>query len=65
MQIRQSMATQPTDETQNINFNLESANEKLVDFRDKKYKIKLLNIGKKNLEGQDFPFFEFFVEEQE
>ena len=25
------------------------------------YEIKLMNIGKENLEGEDFPCFEFFV----
>lgn len=65
VQVRQAMATESTDETQNVSFNLEADNEKVINFRGINYKIKLLNIGKESLEGQDFPFFEFFVEEQE
>ena len=64
IEIRQVMVSQDTDETQRLEFHLDSANEKIIDFRRGRYKIKLLNIGKESLQGQDFPYFEFFIEEQ-
>lgn len=44
-QVRQVMVTTPTDET----------------IAGSDYEIELTNIGKENIQGQDFPFFEFNV----
>lgn len=63
--LRQLIVTQDTNETRRMSFDIDSSPEQSFDFRGNKYKVKLLNIGKKNLEGQDFPFFEFFLEEVE
>lgn len=64
IQVRQVMVTQDTSETQTLSLNLDSNSDKIIDFQGVKYKIKLLNIGKENIEGQDFKNFEFLVEEQ-
>jgi|SRR3989344_2392979 len=63
-EVRQVMVSQDTDETQTLSLSLDSNNEQIIDFQSAKYKVKLLNIGKENIQGQDFRNFEFFVEEQ-
>jgi hypothetical protein len=64
VEVRQLMVTTNTDNTRELSLDIEKNKEATFDFMDKKYSVKLLNIGKENLQGQDFPFFEFFVEEQ-
>lgn len=64
IKIRQAMITRNTEETLTIQLELTSKNEQTIKFRGKIYKVKLLNVGKEKIEGQGFPYFEFFVEEQ-
>ena len=61
IQIRQVMVSVPTDETKELHFNLKENNVQKFKINDKEYEIKLLNIGKESLQGQDFPSFEFHV----
>lgn len=63
-EVRQVMVSQDTDETQILSLNLDSNSEQIINFQKVKYKVKLLNIGKENIQGQDFKNFEFLVEEQ-
>ena len=65
IQIRQVMVTTNTPETKTLIFDFEKNNINNVEFNNKIYSVKLLNIGKKNIEKQDFPEFEFFIEEIE
>lgn len=63
VKIRQSMASQNTDQTRIIHLDIKSNTEEVIYFKENKYKVKLLNIGNENIQGQNFPFFEFYVEE--
>lgn len=58
------MASQNTEETRTLQLDIESNNEATIKFKGLNYQVKLLHIGKENIQGQDFPYFEFFVEEQ-
>lgn len=64
IEVRQVMISQDSDETRTINMNLNSDSEQIVDFGGIKYKVRLLSIGRENIQEKDFPNFEFFVEEQ-
>jgi hypothetical protein len=62
-QIRQIMVSESTDDTKTLHFDLAGDNIKTVISNGREYKIKLLSIGKENIEGKDFPSFEFYIEE--
>ena len=64
IQVKQVMAMQDTDDTQTLAFDLDNNNAHVIKIDDKSFVIKLLDISKKNIEGQDFPVFEFLVTEQ-
>lgn len=63
IQIAQVIETQSIPETQTITLDFDKNN--ICEFKalNKKYTIKLLAIGKKNIENQDFPTFEFYIQE--
>jgi len=61
VEIRQSMFTTSTDQTKEIKFDFESNKIKVVQVENEKYQIELMEIGKEELQGQDFPFFEFSI----
>lgn len=61
IQIRQVMETTPTDETRVLHFDLQNNKIKKFKMNDSEYEFKLLNIGKENIQGHDFPSFEFHV----
>jgi hypothetical protein len=61
IRVRQVMQTTPTDQTQIIKFDFEDNKVKMVQVEGEKYRIELMQIGKENEQGQDFPFFEFSV----
>ena len=61
--VRQVAIYQDTEDTQNLIFDFQEDNIQKIKMLDKTFEIKLLNIGKKRLEGQDFPEFEFLVTE--
>lgn len=63
-QVRQVMVSQDTENTQTLTFDFDKQNTQEVKVDDKSYEIKLLNISKEKIEGQDFPVFEFFVSEK-
>ena len=60
-QVRQLMISTSTSQTRTEQFDFKKNNVKNIDVGGTVYTIKLMNIGKENLQGQDFPFFEFFV----
>lgn len=61
VKISQLMFTKPTNQTKQIKFDFESNKIKVVQVEKEKYKIELMKIGKEELQGQDFPFFEFSI----
>lgn len=61
IQVRQVTFSTPTDETKTEIFDFKSNNEKTIKIADNSYIVKLMNIGKENLQGQDFFAFEFLV----
>ena len=61
IKVRQVMQTTPTDQTQIIKFDFGDNKVKVVQAESEKYQIELMQIGKENVQGQDFPFFEFSV----
>lgn len=61
IQVRQVMKTIPTDQTQEIKFDFEANRVKVVQVEKEKYRLELKQIGKQNMQGQNFPFFEFSV----
>lgn len=60
-QIRQVMMTTPTDETKELQFDFSENKKHNINIAGSDYEIELMNIGKENIQGQDFPFFEFNV----
>jgi hypothetical protein len=61
VQVRQIMLTKPTDQTKIVKFDFSNDNIKKIDISDTTYTIKLMSISRKNMQGQGFPVFEFFV----
>lgn len=64
IKIRQTAVYQDTDETQTIVLDFKKNNVQKVTMGNKSFEIKLLNIGKRKIKGQDFPEFEFLVTEK-
>lgn len=61
IKIRQVMQSSSTKDTQTLFFDFESNKQHNVSVDGKNYTIELVEIGKENIEGQDFPFFSFEV----
>lgn len=61
--IRQFTISKDTDETKTLQFNLKNNNIHRINLRDKNYQIRLMTIGKIKEGRQDFPCFEFLVEQ--
>lgn len=59
--IRQLTITTPTDQTTTLGFDLEMNRKKSVAAEGTDYEIELLNIGKEEVQGQQFKYFEFNV----
>ncbi len=59
--VKQVAAYQNTEETQTLLFDFKNNNIQKIVIGDKSFEIKLLNIGRINMQGQDFPEFEFLV----
>jgi len=59
--VRQVIVSSPTDQTQTLSFDFESNRQQAVTIEDQDYRIELIEIGKENIQGQDFPFFAFDV----
>jgi hypothetical protein len=62
--IRQAVVYQDTEETQTLIFDFKDNNVQKVVVGNKSFEIKLLNIGRKSTQGQNFPEFEFLVKEE-
>jgi hypothetical protein len=61
IQVRQVMVNTDTPLTKTLSFDFNENVEQQVKIENDNYKIKLMNIGKENLQGQDFLFYEFNV----
>lgn len=67
IQVRQTMVSQGTKDTQTLTFDFQENNIKKIHIDNKNYSIKLMSIDKQKVEGmdgQEFPVFEFFVEQE-
>lgn len=62
--IRQAAVYQDTEKTQTLIFDFKDNNIQKIVMENRSFEIKLLNIGRKNMQGQDFPEFEFLVTEE-
>ena len=60
-QIRQVISTIPTDQTRVLTFDLINNKKHRINIEGCDYEIELTNIGEKNIQGKDFPFYEFKV----
>jgi hypothetical protein len=61
MQVRQFMFSTHTNQTRTLRFDFKNNNVHDVTVANTKYKVKLMTIGKESIQGQNFPYFEFFV----
>ncbi len=62
--VRQVAEYQDTEETQTLVFDFKDNNIREIVIENKTFEIKLLNIGEINMQGQNFPEFEFLVTEK-
>lgn len=60
-QIRQVIITTPTDQTRVLSFDLANNKKHKINIEGCDYEIELTNIGKENIQNQDFLFYEFDV----
>lgn len=60
-QIRQVIMTTPTDLTRVLSFDLASNKKHKINIEGCNYEIELTNIGKENIQNQNFPFYELNV----
>lgn len=61
VQVRQVIETIPTDQTKVLSFDFDNNKKHSINIEGCDYKIELMNIGKENIQDQDFPFYEFDV----
>jgi ribosomal protein S10 len=61
VKVRQFTVSSTTDQTKTAKFDFKQNNVHKIKIEGTLYNIKLMTIGKENIQGQDFPFFEFFV----
>ena len=61
MNIRQVTITTPTDETQTLKFDFGEMKIQEVAISNDVYRIELLEIGKEEIKGQKFSYFDFSV----
>ncbi len=61
VQVRQVMTTIPTDQTKVLSFDFDNNKKHSINIEGCDYEIELMNIGKENIQGKDFPFYEFNV----
>jgi len=64
IKVRQVMAASKTDESRTFRLDFQDNNVQTFEIRGGKYNIKLMSIGKEKIQGQKFPYFEFFVEKE-
>jgi hypothetical protein len=61
VKVRQLLVTIPTDDTRVLSFDFERNKKHRITIADHNYEIELISIGKENIQGQDFPYYEFNV----
>jgi len=62
-QVRQVMVTSTTEDTRTLKLDFGANNIQTFAIAGEQYEIKLMNIGKENIDNQDFPYFEFYVKQ--
>ena len=62
VKVRQVTVSTTTEQTKTLKFDFKDSNVQEVEIEGTTYNVKLMQIGKENLQGQDFLAFEFFVE---
>ena len=65
VKIRQTIVTTPTDETRTLKFDFSKMKTQKVVIGITAYKIELLEIGKEEIQGQKFPYFDFSVSREQ
>lgn len=65
MMVRNVSVTSETPETISLKFDLEQNKTQEIEVSGKLHKLTLMDIGLEKFDGQDFPYFEFFIEEAE
>lgn len=61
IRVRQVMVTAATDQTKVLSFDFLKNRKHNIDIEGCVYEIELMSIGKENIQGQKFPFYEFNV----
>ena len=61
VKIAQLTLSTDTDQTKKLTFDFKDKNIQTFEVENKKYEMKLMNIGKERIEEQYFPWFEFSV----
>ena len=61
VQVRQFAFSTSTDQTQTVSFDFAANNIHNVTIEGTIYNVKLMNIGKEPVQGQNFLYFEFFI----
>ena len=61
VKVRQVTVSSPTDQTRTLSFDLQSNRKQTITIESQDYQIELLEIGKENIQEQDFRFFAFEV----
>jgi len=61
IKVRQIMLTTTTDHTKKLLFDLKGVRKHQVTVETEQYEINLTNIGKEEIQGQKFLFYEFSV----
>lgn len=65
VKIRQRMVATPTEETRTLKFDFNNMKTQKIVVDFVAYKIELLEIGKEEIEGQIFPYFDFSVSKEQ
>lgn len=64
VKVRQTIVTTPTDETRTLKFDFNNMKTQKIVIGKTTYKIELLEIGKEDIQGQKFPYFDFSVDKE-
>jgi len=63
IKIRQFTVTESTEQTKKLKFDFKDNNIHKVKINEKTFEIKLMTIDKEKIQGREFPYFEFFINE--
>ena len=63
VKIRQLEVITFTEQTKELKFDFKDNNIHKVKINEKTFEIKLMTIDKEKIQGQEFPYYEFFIKE--